>query len=227
MQIALDATRASHGPAATLPAGARLLHAAPGPQPNAARSFEKGAAVFAEGDPATAFYKVVAGAVRTSQLLSDGRRQIDSFHLPGDIFGIESGARHVFSADVVEDATLIAYRGRCLDALAGADADLARQIAAAMIRSLERARAHMLLLGRKTALERIATFLLDLSARLPDMDHIDLPMSRMDIADHLGLTIETVSRLLTRLDRDGVIEVSAQRRSIILRDRAALRRLGT
>jgi CRP/FNR family nitrogen fixation transcriptional regulator len=92
------------------------------------------------------------------------------------------------------------------------------------MRSLERAQDHMLLLGRKSALEKIATFLLDLSERLGD-DQVDLPMSRTDIADHLGLTIETVSRTLTQLERQHVIELPAHRRSIQLSNKAALRRL--
>jgi CRP/FNR family nitrogen fixation transcriptional regulator len=94
-----------------------------------------------------------------------------------------------------------------------------------MMRSLERAQNHMLLLGRKSAVERIATFLLDLAARISEDGHVDLPMSRIDIADHLGLTIETVSRSLTQLEREGVIEVPAHRRLIVLSNRAALQRL--
>lgn len=195
------------------------------PQLGTTRRIAKGDGIFAEGDPATTFYKVMSGAVRTSQLLSDGRRQIDAFHLPGDIFGIESGQRHLLAADAIDDTTLIAYRRRQTEAGNLHEGELGREIMAAMVQALERARAHMMLLGRKNALERIATFLLDLSARLPDIHHIDLPMSRMDIADHLGITIETVSRSLTQLEREGVIELPAHRRSIILRNRAALRRL--
>jgi CRP/FNR family nitrogen fixation transcriptional regulator len=181
--------------------------------------------VFAEGDRATFFYKVVSGAVRTSKLLSDGRRQIDAFHLPGDIFGIELGAEHRFSAEALSDTTVIAYRRCSLDTLAAGDGPFARQVVTAMMRALERAQAHMLLLGRKSAVEKIATFLLDLSDRAAEDDHVELPMSRTDIADHLGLTIETVSRSLTQLERQGVIELPAHRRSIVLRDKATLRRL--
>lgn len=190
----------------------------------ATRSFGKDEEIFGEGDRATCFYKVLSGAVRTSKLLSDGRRQIDAFHLPGDIFGIETGDSHRFSAEALGDASIIVYRRCSLDSLSASDSAFHRQIVAAMMRSLERAQNHMLLLGRKSAMEKIATFLLDLSARLEE-DQVDLPMSRTDIADHLGLTIETVSRSLTQLERQKVIALPAHRRSIVLRDKQALRRL--
>jgi CRP/FNR family nitrogen fixation transcriptional regulator len=181
--------------------------------------------IFAEGDRAAFFYKVVSGTVRTSKLLSDGRRQIDAFHLPGDMFGIESGEEHRFTAEAVCNATVIAYRRCSLDTLASTDGVFARQVVAAMMRSLERAQDHMLLLGRKSALEKVAAFLLDMTDRVSEDDHIDLPMSRTDIADHLGLTIETVSRSLTQLERQGVIELPAHRRTIVLRDKTALEQL--
>ena len=220
-----------HSALATSAAPATALLRTPAVRPasapglGATRSLAKDEEIFAEGDRAAFFYKVVSGAVRTSKLLSDGRRQIDAFHLPGDFFGIESGDEHRFSAEALGDTTVIAYRRCGLDALALSDAAFARQIVAAMMRSLERAQEHMLLLGRKTAMEKIATFLLDLSSRLPDSGHVDLPMSRTDIADHLGLTIETVSRSLTQLERQGIIGLPSHRRSIVLRDKAALRRL--
>lgn len=226
MQIALETDKAPILPAHMLrmPRPAQEVHK---PALGTSRVFTKGECIFAEGDRTTHFYKVVSGAVRSSQLLSDGRRQIDAFHLPGDVFGIEGDSRHHFSADAIETTTVIAYRRGMLDNLSTADCGFAGQIVQAMIQSLERARAHMLLLGRKNALEKIATFLLDLSARLPDTRHLQLPMSRVDIADHLGLTIETVSRSLTQLERDGIIELPAHRRSIVLRDRNALQRLDT
>jgi CRP/FNR family nitrogen fixation transcriptional regulator len=168
---------------------------------------------------------VVSGAVRTYKLLDDGRRHIDAFHLPSDIFGIESGEEHRFTAEAVGQATVVVYRRCGLETLAVSDGQFARQIVAALMRSLERAQDHMLLLGRKSALEKIATFILDMSERVFDEDAVALPMSRSDIADHLGLTIETVSRSLTELERRRVIELPAQRRNIVLRDRAALQRL--
>lgn len=191
----------------------------------ATRSFGKDEEIFGEGDRATCFYKVLSGAVRTSKLLSDGRRQIDAFHLPGDIFGIETGASHRFSAEALGDARIIVYRRCSLDSLSASDSAFHRQIVAAMMRSLERAQNHMLLLGRKSAVEKVASFLLDIAERATDHGHVELPMSRVDIADHLGLTVETVSRSLTGLERRNIIALPAHRRSIVLRDRAALRRL--
>lgn len=208
---------------------AALLRTGPSPritpELGSARLVVKDEEIFAEGDRAAYFYKVVSGAVRTFKLLSDGRRQIDAFHLPGDIFGLESGDEHRFSAEALGDATIVAYRRCSLDVLATRDQAFANQVIASMMRSLERAQEHMLLLGRKHALEKIATFLLVMSERLTEDGHVDLPMSRMDIADHLGLTIETVSRSLTQLERQGIIELPAHRRSIVLRDKAALERL--
>ncbi|MGO4386950.1 helix-turn-helix domain-containing protein [Microvirga sp. 2YAF29] len=208
-----------------------LLRSIPSPQTSPelgmARTAAKDEEIFAEGDRAAYFYKVASGAVRTFKLLSDGRRQIDAFHLPGDIFGLETGEEHRFSAEAVGDATIIAFRRRSLESLALKDQVFAHQVIASMMQALGRAQSHMLLLGRKNALEKIATFLLVLSARLTENGHMDLPMSRIDIADHLGLTIETVSRSLTQLERQSIIELPAHRRSIILRDKAALERLDT
>ncbi|MET7242338.1 helix-turn-helix domain-containing protein [Methylobacterium sp. EM32] len=181
--------------------------------------------IYAEGDRAVHFYKVMSGAVRTYRLLSDGRRQIDGFHLPGDIFGLEAGDERRAGADAVADTTLLAFRHGDRDALAGEAGALAREVVAAMLRALERAQDHMLLLGRKSARERVASFLLGLAGRAGSDGTVALPMSRADIADHLGLTIESVSRTFTGLERDGVIALSAQRRAVVLRDEAALRRL--
>ncbi|QRE75949.1 helix-turn-helix domain-containing protein [Methylobacterium aquaticum] len=189
------------------------------------RRFEAGEEIYAEGDRVVHFYKVVSGAVRTYRLLSDGRRQIDGFHLPGDIFGLEAGAERRTGADALTGTTLAAFRRGDREALTGGAGALAQEVVAAMLRALERAQDHMMLLGRKSARERVASFLLGLAERAGTDGAIALPMSRTDIADHLGLTIESVSRTLTRLERDGVIALPAHRRTVLLRDKAALRRL--
>src|SRR5262245_13218457 len=182
----------------------------------------KGEELFAEGEEAEYFYKVVSGTVRTYKLLSDGRRQIDAFHLPGDIFGIEAGAEHRFSAEAVSDGTVVAYRRSALDRLTREHPAFGQQVMSSMIRNLERAQDHMLLLGRKTAQEKIATFLLDLAERLHEDDRVELPMLRSDIADHLGLTIETVSRTLAEFARKGLIKLAAGSRAVVLSTHAAL-----
>ena len=189
------------------------------------RVLRRGEELFAEGEDAEYFFKVVSGTIRTYKLLSDGRRQIDAFHLGGDIFGMETGEQHRFSAEAADSATVMTYRRRGFASLAHDDPALGSQIMSCMMHSLERAHDHMLLLGRKTAQEKIATFLLGMAARISTTDRFDLPMQRSDIADHLGLTIETVSRTLTRMVKDGLIKLATAGRSIVLSDMAALRRL--
>jgi CRP/FNR family nitrogen fixation transcriptional regulator len=189
------------------------------------RRLDRDEQLFATGDLAAYFYRVVSGGFRTYKLLDDGRRQIDAFHLPGDIIGFEREDEHRFTAESLGPSTVIAYRRRSIEATVSEDGTFSMEIVASIMRALERAQDHMLLLGRKSALEKIATFLLDMRKRSAAEDAVDLPMSRSDIADHLGLTIETVSRCLTELERRGVIELHGQRRLIRLRDERALRRL--
>jgi CRP/FNR family nitrogen fixation transcriptional regulator len=200
-------------PAGRMPAGVQMV-------------LRKGGELFAEGDEADFFYQVVSGAIRSYKLLNDGRRQIDAFHLRGDIFGLEAGSEHRFSAEAVGDATVIAYRRSRLSTLIQDDASFRDKIMTATLRSLERAQDHMLLLGRKTAQEKLATFLLDMAERLSkDDEHFELPMQRADIADHLGLTIETVSRTLTQFARSGLIRLLPAGRSIGLCNKMALQGL--
>ncbi|VUD69526.1 Nitrogen fixation regulation protein FixK [Methylobacterium symbioticum] len=196
------------------------------PHPETQRSFGAGEEIFAEGDRARFFYRVVSGTVRTCRILPDGRRQIDAFHLAGDIFGVEAGTEHRFGAEAVGEVRVIAYRRERM-LLTGDDGALAQEVAAATLRALARAQEQMMRLGRKSARERIASFLLDLADRMTDgmAGSLRLPMSRTDIADHLGLTVESVSRCVTQLERDGLIALSPDRHSVRLRDRAALRHL--
>jgi CRP/FNR family transcriptional regulator, nitrogen fixation regulation protein len=221
MQRLASVPSASHFPAAITMRGAANMPAAAASR----RSFVKGEELFTEGDPADFFYKVVSGTVRTCKLLSDGRRQIDVFHLPGDVFGLESGADHGFTAEAVEDVVVEAYRRSQFASLLHVNAAFGEQLMSSMLKNLERAHEHMVLLGRKTAQEKMATFLLDMAGRTAKTDQVDLPMQRTDIADHLGLTIETVSRTLTQMVRDGLIKLAAAGRTIILADKAGLQEL--
>jgi CRP/FNR family transcriptional regulator, nitrogen fixation regulation protein len=222
----LTLTAATAGPRPPVPhvmkprSGAGDMHAA-----GERRTFVAGDELFAEGQPADFFYKVVSGTVRTSKLLSDARRQIDSFHLQGDIFGFESASDYSFTAEAVEDTTVAVFRRSSFSSLAHDYPAFADQLMSAMVASLRRARDHMLLLGRRTPHEKIAMFLLDIAGRLQKGDRFDLPMRRADIADHLGLTKETVSRTLTQMERKGLIKLEAIGRTILLNDKASLRRL--
>lgn len=180
--------------------------------------------VFGEGEPADHLYTVVSGAVRTYKITQDGRRQICAFLLPGDVFGLELGENYSLTAEAVCDSVLAVAKRRTLSGLAERDAEVARRLWVMAAGQLEAARAHMLLLGRQCAHERVAAFLLDLQARLGSGAHVELPMSRNDIADYLGLTIETVSRTLSQFDKSGTIALRTSRQIEVL-SRGALRAL--
>jgi CRP/FNR family nitrogen fixation transcriptional regulator len=182
--------------------------------------------IYGEGDDALTFFKVVSGVVRTCKFLADGRRQIDSFHIVGDVFGVEAAAEHAFSAEAVCDCTVVAHRRRGLEAAASTDVDLSRHLFSYAMRTLTRAQDHALLLGRKSAIEKVAAFLVEWAAHSPDAVTVSLAMTRQDIADYLGLTIETVSRTLSHLERTAIIELSSARQ-IRLKDPAALRVLNS
>jgi CRP/FNR family nitrogen fixation transcriptional regulator len=188
------------------------------------RAFKRDQQIFAEGVVAEFSAQVVTGAVRMSTLLGDGRRQIDAFHLAGDFFGIESGREHRFSADAIVNTTIRIYRSSGLDWIPADGQFGGKAVFAALVQSLESAQDHALLLGKKCAREKVSTFILNLAERLATGNTIELPMSRMDIADYLGLTIETVSRSLTQLQRDGIIDLPCRRGAIVLKNRPALRR---
>jgi CRP/FNR family transcriptional regulator, nitrogen fixation regulation protein len=180
--------------------------------------------IFGEDEPAEYLYQVVRGAVRTYKLLSDGRRQIGAFYLPGDVFGLEAGVRHRLTAEAVSDSIVLVVKRKAVIALAARDANFAQELWAITARALEQVQGLMLTLGRRTAQERVAGFLLEMAARGRDHETVELPMSRQDIADHLGLTIETVSRTISQLEEASAIDLPNSRR-IVLRDRNALARL--
>jgi CRP/FNR family nitrogen fixation transcriptional regulator len=187
--------------------------------------FARNAEIYGEGEQADYLYKVVKGTVRTYKVLKDGRRQIGAFYLPGDMFGLESGIEHASSAEAITNATVLVIRRSALTALAARDNSVARQLLAMTGRELARVQNHIMLLIQ-TAQERVASFLLEMTDRAQGHDELELPMSRQDIADYLGLTIETVSRTLTQLENSAAIALPSSRR-IVLRNRGALRRLNS
>ncbi len=189
----------------------------------ATMSYPRNAEIFGENEPADYVYKVISGSVRTYKILSDGRRQIGGFYLPGDVFGLQFAEEHSFSAEAIADTKVLVVKRSALTALAGRDAAIGRELFALTGRELRRVQERVLLLV-KSAQERVASFLLEMAERAAGGNIVELPMSRQDIADYLGLTIETVSRTLTCLEGAATIEVPTSRR-IVLRNRPALNRL--
>ena len=187
-------------------------------------TFRRNAEIYGEAEPAEYIYKVVSGSVRTCKVTTDGRRQIGGFYLPGDIFGLEAGEAHSFSAEAINEVVVLVVKREPLMALAERDGDVARQLWASTAVELNRAQGRLLLLI-KSAQERLAGFLLEMAERSPGQGGVDLPMTRQDIGEYLGLTIETVSRTLTGLQEAAVIELASARR-VVLRNRAALEQLG-
>ncbi len=175
--------------------------------------------IFGEGEPADYVCKVLDGAVRRYTILSDGRRQIGGFSFAGEIFGLQHGERHTSSADLLGDSRIMVTKRSRVLKCAGRNSDVAYRLWSVTAHQLRRSEAHASLL-MKTARERVAAFLLDIAQRLAK-DTIQLLMCRQDIADYLGLTIETVSRCLSQLSEARVIELAGSRR-ITLRNRPAL-----
>jgi CRP/FNR family nitrogen fixation transcriptional regulator len=186
-------------------------------------NYKKGTEIYGEQEPAEYVYQVKLGAVRSYKLLSDGRRQIGAFHLAGDIFGLENGIEHRFTAEAIVDTTVRLIKRHSLEVLAESDAVVSRNLLSMTTNNLQHAENHMLLLGRKTSLERVAAFLIEMDRRLTSAGIMPLPMSRRDIADYLGLTLETVSRALSRLHELDIIGfIGSNQRQIVLLNRRQL-----
>jgi len=174
-------------------------------------NFGRNAEIFAEGEAAGYVYKLVSGVVRVSQLLPDGRRQISAFHLPGDMFGFEIDDIHHASAEAIVPVKVIAFKWHSLLS-ATASSGLVRELLNRTMIGLRQTQDHLLLLGRKNALERLAAFLLEMIGRSGNERMLDLAMPRHDIADYLGLTLETVSRMFAELKDDGIVRLESARR---------------
>lgn len=173
--------------------------------------FAEGHEIFAEAEEPEAFFKVVSGVVRVCKFLSDGRRQIEAFHVAGEMFGLELGGERLLCAEAVSDCTLVSYRRRSIETLALKDEKITRQLFQYAMQNLVHAQNHSLLLGRRGAAEKMASFLLSQAEHSADGRTVNLAMTRQDIADYLGLTIETVSRSLSLLERQGMIALSNTR----------------
>ena len=178
-------------------------------------------ALFRESDPAEHYFKAVSGAIRSSKLLADGRRHVSEFYLPGDFIGLDAASHYLFTAEAMADTTVVRYPRHKVEALAWQEPRVGRRLLAMACQGLSAAQQKLVLLGRKTAEERIATFLLDLAERIGQAGRVSLPMSRADIGDHLGLTMETVSRGLSQLRNEGIIALENSHQ-VVIRNREAL-----
>lgn len=209
-----------------------------GPDPTAARQSKKdrftpfgvtgadhhftaGQTVFWEDDDADYLFEVLSGTVSVSRSLADGRRQVLDFRSTGDLLGLTIDDTYRYTADAVTAVTAVRYWRHGLEARIGNNPALARHLLATAIEDIRVAHERILLLGCKSATERVASFLLTMAGRPTHRggidDPLDLPMARRDIADYLGLTVETVSRTLAQFERDGIIALSKPNRVAVLR----------
>uniref|UniRef100_B0T0M3 Transcriptional regulator, Crp/Fnr family n=1 Tax=Caulobacter sp. (strain K31) TaxID=366602 RepID=B0T0M3_CAUSK len=173
--------------------------------------YAAGEEIYAQEEDADLIYRLVSGAVRATRLLSDGRRQISDFYFPGDMFGMENGPVHRTAAEALGDVEVLVVKRRALRLLGEDGAQVERMTWRSTGEQLERAQDHMLLLARKSACEKVASFLAEIANRCATPWAL-LPMSRQDIADYLGLTIETVSRMVTQLQQEGLVVFDGCRR---------------
>ena len=192
------------------------------PEPSALEAFDRlarlsrfcaGHEVFEQEAPTTSYYRLVKGVARDTRLLADGRRQVCAFHFPGDMFGLEVGTMHHYAVEALTDCEVSTVRRATLASIADG-ARIERLIWQVTSQQLESAQERMLLLARHNAYEKVACFLLEIARRC-EGPWASLAMSRQDIADYLGLTIETVSRMLTQLQHDGLLALDGSRRFMI------------
>ena len=175
-----------------------------------------GQTIVIEGDPIDHYFRIISGSVRLYKSVADGRRQIIDFLGPNECFGLIGLATHAYSVEAIDDVVMIRYSKRRLEDAIEEEPGLSNQLFRLACAELDCAQQRMLLLGRKSAEERLASFLIDLAKR-QDRRSLHLSMSRQDIADYLGLTIETVSRLFSRFKRSGLIDLP-DRHSVVLQD---------
>ncbi len=188
--------------------------------------FTRNQTIFSEGDPAAYSFKIMSGAVRLCKLLPDGRRQIAGFRMAGDFFGLDGDGDYMLTAESLSETTVVRYARNHLNRLEQEQGDVRHRVMDMLRRDLWAAQTHLIMLGRQTAKERVASFLLQLAERGDhgNGDSIAIPMGRQDMADYLGLTIETVCRAISELRRQHIIGVPDRHR-IVLRNLDVLQSL--
>lgn len=183
-----------------------------------------GTHLFREGDPANSIYEIVSGVFRLTRVLDDGRRQVIAFGFPGDIIGFPKGDCHQTDCEALTAAEVVVHCRHVLETVHG-DYKTHQRLLNAAIREISAMQDHFMMLGRKSAKEKVASFLVTLAERngTPNGGYtsFSLPMSRTDIADFLGLTVETVSRTLTRLRKQNLIALENPQ-TVLIRDMRAL-----
>ena len=186
--------------------------------------FARNETIFNEGDVAEFSYRVVSGAVRLSKVMLDGRRQIADFALPGDIFGLDWSNDYAITAEALTEVTVIRYGRSSLQRLGDQRIEVRSRLNDALRRDLWAAHNHLVMLGCQTARERVASFLMLFVKRsnAKNGEAVELPMGRQDVADYLGLTIETVCRTLSDFKAEGLIE-TPKRHEVVVHNIAALR----
>jgi CRP/FNR family nitrogen fixation transcriptional regulator len=210
--------------AATAPsASVHTRGARPAAGAGATLEFANNQMIFSEGDEAEHFYKVVSGRVRLCKMRFDGARQIVDLLIPGDIFGLECGKEFTLTGEAIGRTVLERYAAGQIERLSDERLEVRRQLMAMLQSNLSAARNHMMMLGRETARERVAAFLVLLAGRfgITECGVLDLGMGRRDIADYVGLALETVCRELSTLQQEGLIEILDHRR-VAIGDVAAL-----
>ena len=194
------------------------------------RIWAKGETLFRAADPMGSFFKIRSGIVAVSRVLDDGRRQVVALRAPGDCIGyLEQDGNYAFEGQALTEVEACAFHRRQFDAFAATNADLAAATGEALSRALKGAGQAMLVLGQLKSTERLAHFLVEIDSlyreRHVAQSPLSLFMNRNQIADYLGLTVETVSRAFGRLRKQGVIELAGGD-EIVIRDHARLRGIG-
>lgn len=160
--------------------------------------------IYAQGEASGTIYRIEFGAVRICRLMADGRRQVVAFHIAGETFGFEAGKTRSFFAECIVATGLTTVD-------VDRDGRYSMQLMELALKEMVRAQEHLLVVGKQCALEKLAVFLVDLADRQGGLDCIDIPMTRTDIGDYLGMTIETVSRNLSKLKSEGVLHLRSSR----------------
>ena len=184
-----------------------------------------GSYLYFEGDDVDWLYQVTSGVLRLTRLLEDGRRQVIAFGYPGDVVGFPADGKHHTDCDALVDTRLKPFRRSALENGNG-DPELHRQLLQAALREISAMQDHFMMLGRKSAVEKVASFLCVLARRVGEASdgkrRVDLPMRRADIADFLGLSTETVCRTLTQMRKSGIITIDNIHTIIVQRPEALL-----